>query len=227
YFYKMLLIKIIVQMNYFCTIMNSTKQKILNTAITLFNENGMVNVSIRDISNEIQISPGNLTYHFKNKPSIIEAIHNQMKSRRFEILKGISLTPSIVNINAQIQPLLDLYYEYKFFYLDLLEIHRAYPAIAEKYRIHAEQQIDYIEAMLMYSVQSGNMTPEPSKGFYRGMSHTVWMILSFWLNQQIIRGKADDHHKGATQAMWNLVIPHLTEKGMKNFKLANSELTAS
>ncbi len=214
-------------MNYFCTNMNSTKRKIIDTAVSLFNEKGMVNVSIRDISNEIQISPGNLTYHFKNKPSIIEAIYLQMEQRRFEILKGVKLTPSIVNINAQLQPLLDLYYEYKFFYLDLLEINRTYPDIAKKYRIHTEQQIDYIEAMLIYSVQSGNMTPEPFEGFYRQMAHTVWMIISFWLHQQIIRGKKNDHHKGTTQAMWNLVIPHLTEKGRKNYRLAQQEATAS
>jgi hypothetical protein len=52
----------------------STKQKILNTSIRLFNEDGMANVPLQQIAKEIGISPGNLAYHFKNKEAIIEAM---------------------------------------------------------------------------------------------------------------------------------------------------------
>jgi len=51
-----------------------TKEKILNTARDLFNNDGYNRVSMRDIANELHMSVGNLTYHFKKKEDLVEAI---------------------------------------------------------------------------------------------------------------------------------------------------------
>ena len=52
-----------------------TKRQILVVARTLFNKKGYHQVKMRDISNELGISVGNLTYHFKKKQDLLEAIH--------------------------------------------------------------------------------------------------------------------------------------------------------
>lgn len=43
------------------------RQKILEIAKTLFNENGYFNVTMRQISNHLGISVGNLTYYYPKK----------------------------------------------------------------------------------------------------------------------------------------------------------------
>lgn len=53
------------------------KEKILNKALDLFNIYGFESVKMRDISGALNISPGNLTYHFKKKEDIIYAIVQQ------------------------------------------------------------------------------------------------------------------------------------------------------
>ncbi len=197
--------------------MRSTKEKILDTSIALFNERGLVNVSIRDIANELGISPGNLTYHFKNKSNIINDIYERIVGERISLASQVKLIPSFANINAMLEPLLELFEKYRFFYLDILEVRRAYPEIAGKHQSHINFQIDFIKAQIDYSVESGNMVPEPSRGFYARMAHTVWLILSFWMNQQIIRGKEDADFNTARTSMWDMVTPLLTEKGKANF----------
>lgn len=54
--------------------MKNTKQKILDTAILLFNEKGYENVSLREIAREADTTIGNLTYHFKKKEDLVIAI---------------------------------------------------------------------------------------------------------------------------------------------------------
>lgn len=56
----------------------NTKSKIIQTAKKLFNEHGYNNVSTKNISDAAGISKGNLTYHFKRKEDIIEAIVEEL-----------------------------------------------------------------------------------------------------------------------------------------------------
>ena len=51
-----------------------TKEKIMETAITLFNEKGYSNVSLREIAQNANTTIGNLTYHFKKKEDLVDAI---------------------------------------------------------------------------------------------------------------------------------------------------------
>ena len=58
--------------------MANTKDKILKTSVRLFNENGLTNVSLRSIADDMKISVGNLQYHFKKREEIINALYFQM-----------------------------------------------------------------------------------------------------------------------------------------------------
>ena len=51
-----------------------TRERILLTALTLFNKHGENAVTSVDIALELDISPGNLYYHFKGKESMVVAL---------------------------------------------------------------------------------------------------------------------------------------------------------
>lgn len=197
--------------------MSATKERILNSAVELFNQKGLVNVTMRDLANELDISLGNLTYHFKKKEELMEAIHERIISERNSLMENVQMIPSIANIQSQLVPLLQLYERYRFFHQDILEVMRAYPKIAEIQREHINNQITYIKAIIDYSIGSGNMRQEVVPGQYQQLAESVWMLLTFWLTQREIRSQQGDYYNQARSAMWNLVVPILTEKGLGNF----------
>lgn len=54
--------------------MSSTRQKILETARQLFNEQGLYRVGVRDVARAAGISPGNLGYHFRTRDDLVSAL---------------------------------------------------------------------------------------------------------------------------------------------------------
>jgi AcrR family transcriptional regulator len=202
--------------------MHDTKSKILDAALQLFNQEGVSNVTMRDIARLVGISAGNLAYHFKNKDFIIEALFHAMESEREKMLTEVQLIPSFENINRQVVQILSLTEKYQFFFLDALQLIRLYPKLADLQRKYIDTHVRYIKAMLDYSVGSGNLQAEEEPDRYYRLAHTVWMNIFFWIMQARIRNTNDGIFE-ARQAMWDLVKPYLTEKGKENFKAITND----
>lgn len=59
----------------------TTKEKILNEALTLFSEKGYSAVYVGDIADAVGVKAPSLYKHYKSKKDIFEAILNEMRSR--------------------------------------------------------------------------------------------------------------------------------------------------
>ena len=68
-----------------------TRDKIVFAALDLFNENGERNITTNHIAAHIEISPGNLYYHFNNKQEIVReifALYSAELLERFTPIEG-------------------------------------------------------------------------------------------------------------------------------------------
>jgi AcrR family transcriptional regulator len=198
--------------------MSSTKKKIIHTAIRLYNERGVCNVTMRDIAAEVGISPGNLAYHYKNQDYIIEEIFRCLKQERDQILVSVQQIPTFDNINQQILPLLEVAKKYMFFHIDTVHLLRTYPKIASLQQAYYEDSIKYDKAVIDHFVEVGIFRAEQRPGQYHRLAHTAWMLMTFWLQQLTVRGYEELNIEELRQSLWDLVLPHLTEKGSRQFR---------
>ena len=63
-----------------------TRERILDVSLALFNSEGEANQTSVDIANALDMSPGNLYYHFKGKEPIIEALFDRFEEEMKIIL---------------------------------------------------------------------------------------------------------------------------------------------
>ncbi len=77
------------------------RQLIVKTAMQLFIEKGMDNVSIRAIAEKIEYSPGSIYSYFKDKGEIIHAIHTEGFERLYALQKTLDGVTNPVDKLAQ------------------------------------------------------------------------------------------------------------------------------
>lgn len=197
----------------------STKHRIINATIKLFNENGMANVRLQQIANEVNISPGNLAYHYKNKQALIEAINEELYIEASDILASYRIYPNLIDLDQQLVKYFSFIQKYPFYFLDLLEIERHYPKIKEKREIHISKMISQIRKRFDFNINRGIIRPEPRHGLYDSISHTIWVIITFWFPQNLVRGSRETaDFIEFKQTIWNQLLPYFSKDGLLEYE---------
>lgn len=196
--------------------MQKTKKKIVETTIQLFNERGFANVSLPHIAGILDISLGNLTYHFPKKDQLIDTIYTLFQEELAFITKDFEVLVDLREMDLQLRAFYDFQQRFRFFYLDLLELERAYPFLAKKHYQHIENQIEGIYRGFLFNEGMGNLKSQASSIVYKQVAHQFWLCIVFWLMQLAVRGRQGTV-EDMTAAAWTLIHPYLTEKGQEEF----------
>ncbi len=197
----------------------NTKQKILNAAIHLFNENGMANVRLQQIADEIGISPGNLAYHFKNKEAIVESVQEDLFEQVSEILSTYRIFPNLMDFDNQLTKYFSFTKTYPFYFFDVLEINRHYPAIHAKRQLHISKMITQIRKRFDFNQQRGLIQQDIAPSVYDDIANTIWVLITFWVPQNIIRNSSTlDDVKIFKKMIWNQMYPYFTEDGIAEYE---------
>ncbi|WP_298475367.1 TetR/AcrR family transcriptional regulator [uncultured Maribacter sp.] len=196
------------------------KQKIKIQALVLFNTTGISNVSMKQIADSLQISAGNLQYHYKNKGVLLRCIYGDMYQ---EALHYIIPKDSYITLHHFEDIILKfdaLQNKYSFFFNEIIHIGRNYPDILKRHAHATLERLKEGKVLLDYYVETERLKPETELVDYDKLVHTFWMLSTFWQSQrQIIMSTAyvvNQCH--VVEILWNILLPHLTEKGIAEYK---------
>lgn len=198
--------------------MKSTKQNILESALKLFNQNGFVNVRLQHIADEAFISVGNLAYHFPNKEAILAAVYDELTGQQKELLAEYRVVPLFDNLDRLIRRTYQLQQLYVFFYLDTLEIVRAYPSVKSAHQQHIASQIGQLKTIIDFNAARGALVAEPMDDVFDQLASQIWMTMDFWLAQQSVKTDGSTEEKDYQRAVWNLLIPYFTDMGKREYE---------
>jgi AcrR family transcriptional regulator len=112
----------------------STRNRILEIGLGLFNEEGVAKMSTNRIAAELGISPGNLYYHFASKEEIAEWLIRRFDDRIGVIAASADSVEALDDLWLTLHLLFEAIHEYRFIYRDVDYLLRTSAKIAQRVR---------------------------------------------------------------------------------------------
>lgn len=159
----------------------STRERILDTALNLFNESGTAVVSTNHIAAACGISPGNLYYHFRNKEEIIRALFDRMfmmwgRSSGMPDDRRLALT----DLQGIVRGAFAMLGEYRFIYRELIALLRRDEYLQKRWAELRERGFEGVRALFDHFAEAGVLRkPEDPEEMTR-VAELVWLVSEFW-----------------------------------------------
>ena len=206
-----------------------TRERIIELSHRLFNDFGEPNVTTSMIGDEMNISPGNLYYHFRNKDEILNAIFSDFE-REMDTLLAIPVKRRISVEDAWLflHLVFELIWKYRFIYRDLNDLLSRNRIIETHFKRILEDSLKVALSLVQGMRDSGELNASDAE--LLALANTIVLVATYWLSYEYVRNprKPIDGAamgRGAYHAM-SMVAPYLAGDARLLFeKLSHEYLT--
>lgn len=166
-----------------------TRDRILQTSLQLFNDYGEPRITTNHIADEMDISPGNLYYHFRNKDEIISLLFQQFERQMNAALQAPERrVPNMEDMWLYLHLVFENIWEYRFFYRDLDNILSRNKKLRTHFRRILERKVNTAAAICKGLVEAGVMHATAEE--IAALAQNIAVIATYWLNFQSTRASA-------------------------------------
>ncbi|GLU52797.1 TetR/AcrR family transcriptional regulator [Dyadobacter frigoris] len=197
----------------------TTKAKISEAALFLFNHFGFVNVRLQHIADEAGLSVGNLAYHFKTKDEIVELLYEEIIARQKNLLTDLRMIPLFINLNSYIDNTFLMQKRYSFFFTDTLEIMRAHAAIRKKHREHIQWQTIQLKIYIQFNIARGALHSFELPDSIENFSNRFILLTDSWMGYKILQGEkiSELESQEFRSSLWGMTAPNFSQAGKNEF----------
>ena len=157
-----------------------TSERIVQNSLELFNQQGERSISTNHIAAHMEISPGNLYYHFPNKQAIISVLFSE-----YEALVDSFLRPpqgraaTVEDKRFYLKELLSAMWGYRFLHRDLEHLLDSDPELAARYRRFSQRCVIQGAAIYEGFVAAGILQMDRVQ--IESLTLNAWIILTSWV----------------------------------------------
>ena len=197
-----------------------TAERILEVTLDLFNRFGEPNVSTTLISAEMNISPGNLYYHYPAKDELINSLFDKYEKALNELLNAADGVRNVEDAWFFLHSLFELIWQHRFLYRDLNDLLSKNRRLETHFQAVLKNKTRAVRTILDGMSRAGAMQIDSREAEATATSMVV--VLTYWLSYEYVR---DPRHalepdsaqmallRGAHHVL-HLLVPYL-EQGQR------------
>jgi AcrR family transcriptional regulator len=192
-----------------------TRERILQVSLELFNREGEPNVATVDISNEMNISPGNLYYHFRGKEELVGELFARFHAQSQTILRGPqSGRVPIDEYGYYLVVVFEHLHAYRFLYRNISLIMQRYEGIQRPFRRLIQLKREAARAACQQMRAAGMLQADDAR--IELLSRAIALTLTYSMNFDNLLSSREESdaqpiYDGVLQVA-ALVAPYMGEK---------------
>jgi AcrR family transcriptional regulator len=192
-----------------------TQNLIMDSAIELFNQYGMGAVSVNKVAKVCGISTGNLNYHFRTKPALVQAIYDRYNEERWKTWAADAECDDVAGLFRLFENYIQLAMRYRFLIRELPTIRRHDERLEARSRTHETRRFEAFRNLFVRLVEAGEFDPGVLPELER-LLRVSWFVSDSWVPFLEMEGRPLDEQavtEGFQLAMGPFV-PFMTEHGI-------------
>ncbi|NWA29413.1 TetR/AcrR family transcriptional regulator [Pseudomonas gingeri] len=157
-----------------------TSERIVQNSLDLFNQQGERSVSTNHIAAHMDISPGNLYYHFPNKQAIIAVLFAEYEALVDSFLRPPQGRASTIDDKRfYLKALLAAMWRYRFLHRDLEHLLESDAELAARYRRFSQRCLIQGQAIYAGFVEAGILGMDAVQT--EALTLNAWIVLTSWV----------------------------------------------
>jgi AcrR family transcriptional regulator len=192
-----------------------TAERILEVTLSLFNRFGEPNVSTTLISAELNISPGNLYYHYPAKDELINALFDRFERALNDLLNAGDDVRNVEDAWFFMHTLFEMIWEYRFLYRDLNDLLSKNRRLETHFQSILRNKTRAIKALLDGMHRNGALHIDSRE--MEATATSMVVVLTYWLSFEYVRdprnalepSNAQTALLRGAQHVLNLMTPYL------------------
>lgn len=196
-----------------------TRERILHASLSLFNEFGESNVTTLQIADELEISPGNLYYHFRSKTDIVRELFGWYEKQINHLLEVPDVEISVEDQWLFLHLIFENIAEYRFIYQDLINVLSRYEALRAPFRRILKHKRLASKTICQSLRRQGLLVATDAE--IDGLCEQITLTTTYWLSFEMLshleQKDAVDLGRGVYQVMF-LLAPYLREEERKQLE---------
>lgn len=183
----------------------NTRDRILLTSLELFNRDGEPKTTTNHIADEMDISPGNLYYHFRNKNEIVEQLFRAFEKRILELLSAAEARAlNMEDMWFFLHLVFEAIWDYRFFYLDLDNILRRNRMLRRHFGRIVMRKTEVARSICEALVKARIMTAEADE--IDALSRNMVVVATYWLSfENSQTGPETDHERALARGVYQVM----------------------
>lgn len=197
-----------------------TRERILETALRMFNELGEPTVTTQAISDALGISSGNLYYHFHHKEEIVACLFEDFERDMAGTMDApLQHVPTVEDVAVYLRGIFQTIWRHRFLYRDVNELLSRNRTLELRFRSVLERQERTAVQICAGQVQAGFMRATPQE--IATLAINMVVIATWWMSYEFARNprlSLDEQAmaRGVFQVM-ACAAPYLTGKARTLF----------
>ncbi|MBS0447409.1 MAG: TetR/AcrR family transcriptional regulator [Proteobacteria bacterium] len=188
-----------------------TRDRILAQSLALFNDEGAAAVSTNRIAAELGISPGNLYYHFKSKPQILEALLKRFDDALAPFADAAASVHELDDLWLALHLLFENLNAFRFAYRDADYLMREHPQLAPRLHRTSMAQLATVRRIYAELQRGGTMRANEQEVELLAL-HTLLVVTCWQPFTRLVPELRDADSGRAAYHVLTLLGPYLADE---------------